>query len=29
MANRAGIYLATASADRLDMFGKLNHENVR
>lgn len=26
---RAGIYLATASADRLDMFGKLNHENVR
>lgn len=28
-AQRAGIYLATASADRLDMFGKLDHQNVR
>lgn len=26
---RAGIFIATASADRLDMFGCLNHENVR
>ncbi|KAL1406182.1 hypothetical protein Q8F55_007870 [Vanrija albida] len=28
-AKRAGLYLATASADRLDMFGRLNHQNVR
>ncbi|WWC86043.1 uncharacterized protein L201_000914 [Kwoniella dendrophila CBS 6074] len=26
---RAGLYLATASADRLDIFGRLNRENVR
>lgn len=26
---RAGIFIATASADRLDMFGCLNHQNVR
>ncbi|ODO11920.1 hypothetical protein I350_00704 [Cryptococcus amylolentus CBS 6273] len=26
---KAGLYLATASADRLDMFGRLNKENVR
>lgn len=26
---RSGIFIATASADRLDMFGSLNHENVR
>lgn len=26
---RAGLYLATASADRLDMFGRLNRESVR
>nr|XP_018266964.1 thioesterase [Kwoniella dejecticola CBS 10117]OBR89122.1 thioesterase [Kwoniella dejecticola CBS 10117] len=29
MSSRAGLYLATASADRLDMFGRLNRENVR
>ncbi|WVQ97115.1 hypothetical protein IAU59_004225 [Kwoniella sp. CBS 9459] len=28
-SSRAGLYLATASADRLDMFGRLNRENVR
>ncbi|BEJ10381.1 hypothetical protein CcaverHIS641_0704160 [Cutaneotrichosporon cavernicola] len=28
-AAKAGLYIATASADRLDMFGVLNHENVR
>ncbi|EIW72760.1 hypothetical protein TREMEDRAFT_36912 [Tremella mesenterica DSM 1558] len=26
---RAGLYLATASADRLDMLGRLNRDNVR
>ncbi|KAK8865753.1 hypothetical protein IAR55_000900 [Kwoniella newhampshirensis] len=26
---KAGLYLATASADRLDMFGRLNRDNVR
>ncbi|WRT63950.1 uncharacterized protein IL334_000877 [Kwoniella shivajii] len=29
VSSRAGLYLATASADRLDMFGRLNRENVR
>ncbi|WVR05715.1 hypothetical protein IAU60_002739 [Kwoniella sp. DSM 27419] len=28
-SSRAGLYLATASADRLDMFGRLNRANVR
>lgn len=28
-ASKAGLYIVTASADRLDMFGDLNHENVR
>ncbi|KAL7423786.1 hypothetical protein Q5752_001370 [Cryptotrichosporon argae] len=28
-STKAGLYLATASADRLDMFGRLNRENVR
>lgn len=28
-AAKAGMYIVTASADRLDMFGVLNHENVR
>ncbi|AAW42493.1 hypothetical protein CNBC1390 [Cryptococcus deneoformans B-3501A] len=28
-SSRAGLYLATASADRLDMFGRLNKDNVR
>jgi len=28
-SSRAGLYLATASADRLDMFGRLNRESVR
>ncbi|ORY21849.1 HotDog domain-containing protein [Naematelia encephala] len=28
-SERAGLYLATASADRLDMFGRLNRDNVR
>lgn len=26
---RAGLYLATASADRLDIFGRMNRENVK
>ncbi|WVQ85620.1 hypothetical protein IAT38_007786 [Cryptococcus sp. DSM 104549] len=26
---KAGLYLATASADRLDMFGRLNKDNIR
>jgi acyl-coenzyme A thioesterase 9 len=26
---RAGLFLATASADRLDMLGRLNRDNVR
>ncbi|AFR93723.1 thioesterase family protein [Cryptococcus neoformans C23] len=28
-SSKAGLYLATASADRLDMFGRLNKDNVR
>ncbi|ORX34204.1 HotDog domain-containing protein [Kockovaella imperatae] len=28
-STRAGLYLATASADRLDMLGKLNRDNVK
>jgi hypothetical protein len=28
-SHKAGIYLATASADRLDMFGRLNRANMR
>jgi acyl-coenzyme A thioesterase 9 len=28
-SSRAGLYLATASADRLDIFGRMNRENVK
>ncbi len=28
-SSKAGLYLATASADRLDLFGRLNRDNIR